>query len=88
MTDFAAINKGEKALYDAMKQNKAYIAWNKESDAHERNRITNEVNGKNKDYRKSLSPGAAVYFDYLWKLADLYEKYGGVRPVWDMEELE
>lgn len=84
-----AVYQGEKALSDELNRNEAYIAWYAQSNAHERNWITRAVNEKDADYRKKLSPGAAAFFDYLWACADLYEKhYDGVRPTWDMEELE
>lgn len=89
MIDWEGWNREEKVLREEMEKNPEYLAWKKDSDAHERNRITNEVNGCNASFRNTLSPGAAAYFDYLWKTADLDIKYGGdSRAVWDMEELE
>lgn len=88
MTGLDRACQEEHALVVQLDQNPEYVAWEARSTARERNRVSGAVNSRDMEYRKKLGPGAAAYFDYLVAAADAYEKYDGVRPLWELEELD
>ena len=88
MTGLDRACQEEEALVNQLDQNPEYVAWEARSTALERNRVTKAVNRNDIEYRKKLEPGAAAFFDYLVAAADAYEKYDGVRPLWELEELD